>query len=191
MDTRFHQQNNLEMNALTNYPNFKNDIQEIFGELMSKNGLHFETIHDGCYLLCNSKIVLKFTYDRGEVSCNIKHPEDRNEVAGYNVYSICRYLYPKSKLHENDKEWISPQEQLVIYLDILSSSLEFILVGDFSWEKGYLEDQQNLNKFIKFVWQNIDPNSLIYKKFAQGDLSWIDDLRQYLQDNNISLPSSL
>ena len=171
------------MDRLTNYIGFEDDIKNAFYEIILKYNFVFSKINNGNYLLSNGKCQLNFTYDRGEVVCNIKHPMNENKITGYNVFSVFNYLFP------NDEKNImkSPYEQLIEYADILGGKINNILIGDFSWESGYLKEQETLNKLIKFIWNEIDCNDPIYIKFKTGDLSWVSDLNNYLKQRSIVL----
>ncbi|SRR6266536_2630266 len=174
------------MDILINYPEFEGDIKECFSKIIVKYDFKFSRVYEGCYTLNNGKCLLKFTYDRGEVACNIKQPGDATETAGYNVLSVYRFLYPDDTTY-NKKDWGTPHEQLSEYADALSGKLKNILMGDFSWEGKYASRQNQLSKMIKFVRNNLDRTDPIYQKFYNDDVGWINDLKSYLEENNISL----
>src|SRR5581483_500132 len=103
------------MDVLINYTGFEEDIKELFYKIIIEYNFSFCRIYDGCYTLDNGKCLLKFTYDRGEVACNIKHPGDANEIVGYNALALYRYLYPENVTYDK-KDWGTPREQLSEYV---------------------------------------------------------------------------
>lgn len=176
--------NKLIMDLVMTYPNFNVDIVDSFKNIIGKWKFVFVFVYEGCYELKNGICILRFTYDRGDVSCTIR--KNGEEGFGYSVSSVFRYLNPNSNI-PIVKEVEEPRAQLMAIADVVENYFASILEGDFSWLSGYLESQVKLNKMISYVWRNVDSKTELYNKFRSGDESWIKDLENFLIDNNISL----
>lgn len=156
------------MDSVTNYFNFGRDIKNAFGLLINAFDFNFYEVYEGCYELKNQRCVLRFTFDRGDISCNIKQFQSKDPY-GYGIYPILRYLFKDDKFLSKGKIYDS-QLQLIEYADIIDSKLKSLLKGDFSWLDGYLASNEKLNKMIAFIWNNIDKSAPIYIKFKAGDM---------------------
>jgi hypothetical protein len=171
----------MTMHNVNSYTDFEKDIRIAFSNILEKYS--FKMIkQEYNYILDNQKCLLEIRYDRGEVVCKVKPPE--MESKGYHVLNLNRYF---SKSVEEKKTWDSPLNQLKYYANILENNLQFILNGDFTWQKEYLEEETKLNNSIRFVLNNLDADHIIYKKFASGDSSWISDLKNYTEKNGIEI----
>ncbi|HMH33196.1 MAG TPA: hypothetical protein VK543_09220 [Puia sp.] len=173
------------MDTTINYSGFDRDINEAFAPIIQEFSFGFNKIYEGCYELGNSKCILRFTFDRGDVACNIRKVGSP-ELTEEGVFPILSYLFPEFNDSDDEKIY-DARLQLFKYAEIIASKLKNVIQGDFSWLKGYIEEKNKFEKLIHFVWNDLDKNSSIYKKFAAGDVAWIKDLKEFLQKNDINL----
>ena len=115
------------MDTLTNYFEFSQDIKDAFQELINDHDLNFLEIHDGCYELQNPKCIFRVTYDRGEVSCNIKKPSSVDNEFGYGVYPVFKYLFPDGDFMLENGPTYNPRLRLFKYAEIIKAHLINIL----------------------------------------------------------------
>ncbi len=173
------------MDTTMNYPGFDRDIKDAFAPLVKEYAFIFFKVYDGCYELKNPHCILRFTYDRGDVSCNIRQVLSVDPY-GDGVFPILRYLSPKDETFGKEKLY-DPRLILFEYAEILRTKLKNVIQGDFSWLGGFLKQKERTSKLIGFIWDTADKNSPIYIKFKNGDMSWQKDLEEYLLKNNITL----
>lgn len=175
------------MDVITNYPEFARDIKASFEELTSDYNFVLFEVYDGCYELRNLKCILRFTYDRGDISCNIKNPFSKYNQFGYAVYSVFRYIFPNENPKIENESDYDPRLQLFNYSKIIKKYLIKIVNGDFSWVEGYLVEQKRFGNKIKFIREQLEHNNPIKEKFLNGDISWQKDLDNYLEKHGIKL----
>ena len=173
----------MSIDILTEYPVFKQDIEDSFKDLIKEFEVKLLELHRGCYLLEGEKCSIRFTYDRGDVSCHFKQPSEYKDSPGYNVWAVSKFLYSTK---ESSKIIFDARSQLFEYLDIIQSKLKNVLRGDFSWLTDFTKEKERENKILDFV-LGLDNDNLIKKKFWKGDLSWQEDIDRYLNENNIKL----
>jgi len=173
------------MDTISNYPSFRTDIKQAFRKIIDEFNFEFNEIYDGCYELGNQYSLLRFTYDRGDVNCSVRKVGEPG--FGHGILSIFRYLHPIYQITDDKTTIHDPYKQLQNLSAIIEKHFIKTLVGDFSWIEGYLRYQEKESKMIGFIWEKIDSENPIYKKFKAGDLSWQKDLEDYLKSNHISL----
>ena len=178
------------MDALTNYTNFKNDIKSAFKNLIDKYQLDLIEVYPGCYELINLNCALRFTYDRGDINCNIRpvsvFKNETESEYGYGINSVASYLLRSKNDLLSSKELVyDARLQLARYAEIVEKYLTQVLEGDFSWLNGYIEKKRKLNIKIKYVLEQLEHKNLIYKKLMDGDDTWENDLDNYLKKKDI------
>jgi len=175
------------MDLLRNYRDFTKDIFDGFQSLRNEFDMRLITPSEGLYVLHNDKCGIKFTYDRGDVSCAFLRRSDSLYDYGYLVGSVFRYLHP-DKIHDNDsvREY-DRRKQIFDYAKVINDHLKNVLEGDFTWLDGFLKNQDEWNKPLDFVLRNLPYEHPISKKLWSGDQSWRNDLQQYLNQNNIKI----
>jgi hypothetical protein len=119
------------MNSKINYAGFDQDIREAFSPLMEEYSFVFREIWEGCYELENEHCILKFTFDQGDINCNIRQPKSDDRI-GEGVYPVLRFLSPDDEALKRSRTY-DFMDTLNEYAAILSTSLHRVLEGDFSW----------------------------------------------------------
>jgi hypothetical protein len=175
------------MDILRNYPTFRKDIENVFSPLIQEFHLKSLELYDGCYLLKGSKCSLRFTFDRGDISCQFKHQYGDPKAPGFDVISLYRFLYPIRK-HKTDTEPnYNYKYQLSGLLEIIQKHFKNVMNGDFSWLTAFLEHENSESKLSRFVLTQLSSDHPIAQKFWGADETWKDDLKQYLLDNNLKI----
>lgn len=175
------------MDVLTNYPEFARDIKASLEGLINDYGFVLFEVYDGCYELRNLKCTFRLTYDRGDISCNIKYPFSKDNQYGYGVCSVFKYLFPNDNSEIENEPVCDPRLQLSKYSKIIKKYLMTIVNGDFSWVDGYLIEQKHFENRIKFIREQLEYNHPIKQKFLNGDISWQKDLDNYLKEHGMKL----
>ncbi|MDF2432688.1 MAG: hypothetical protein JWP44_2319 [Mucilaginibacter sp.] len=178
----------MNMDLLTNYSGFKEDIETAFKDLINEFDLTLTEPYVGSFLLKGPKCDITLYYDRGVISCAFKQITDKELDPAYEVWPVYRYLYHIEQLGKRDDsaDWGSPKQQLVESSNIIQTKLKNILIGDFSWLDGYLKKEKREGQLTLFVF-DLDQNHPFKIKFWKGDPSWRADVEKYLLDNNIVL----
>ena len=176
------------MDLLRNYPEFREDIEIEFHDLMSEFNLKLISPFEGCYLLIGEKCKIKFTYDRGDVSCNFLQILDLPYDRGYNIPLVYRYLYPDDQHNNGIEERVFVVKTEIKNLSsLVNNKLKRVLNGDFTWLEGFNKEMGQEDKLSLFVLFQLDVNNPIRRKFRNGDYTWRNELVEYLKKNNISL----
>jgi hypothetical protein len=167
-----------------NYSGFDRDIKDAFNEIIIEFRFTFYRIWNGCYELRNSYCILRFNFDRGDVSCSIRPVS--SEVFGEGIIPIVRYLFPNDYSIDAHKIY-DPRDQLFEYAIIIREKLANVIQGDFSWLEEFLKNEDRIRKMTGYIWDKLEKNDPIYIKFTKGDQTWQSDLEAYLLQNNIQL----
>lgn len=173
------------MDLIINYPTFRQDIKDNFKDLIQEFDLKIIELHEGCYLLKGIKCNIRFTYDRGDISCHFKQVSDYQDSPGYNVWAVFKHLYPSKEVSDNTKESYDAKLQLLEYSNIVKD-LKSVLNGNFWWLGDFLQKEKRANKLLNYV-LSLDSENFISKKFWSGDISWQQDIEKYVNQNNINL----
>lgn len=173
------------MDLLTNYPDFKRDIEDSFKDLIQEFDLTLVELTEGCYLLKGPKCNIRITYDRGDITCDFKQISEYQNSPGYGVWAVCKFLYPLKAVSKKSERIYDAKLQLVENSNIVKD-LRNVLNGDFSWLKDFVKGRERENKILNFI-LHLDYNHPISIKFWVGDLSWQQDVEKYLNDNHIIL----
>ncbi|WP_426671839.1 hypothetical protein ACPPVU_11435 [Mucilaginibacter sp. McL0603] len=174
------------MDLIINYRGFDNDIRNSFKDLIVEFHLELMELSEGSYLLKGESCNLRFTYDRGDIACDLKQPFDIEDSPGYNIWQVYRFLYPdKSKLEHKERLY-DKKLQLLEHAEIIQENLKDVLSGNFSWLNKFMEDKKKEDKIFSIAF-DLDYEHPIKIKLRQGDLTWRDDIEKYLIANNIVL----
>jgi hypothetical protein len=173
------------MDLLTNYPAFIQDIEDSFKDLIQEFHLKLLELHEGCYLLEGARCNIRFTYDRGDISCHFKQVSEYQDSPGYGVWAVYRFLYPLKEASNKTERVYDSKLQLIEYSDVVKK-LKTVLAGDFSWLSNFVKKEEKENKTLNFI-LSLDSENPISKKFWSQDISWQQDIEKYLNENNISL----
>lgn len=174
------------MDLLITYPNFKRDIEEAFQDLIEQFRLKLLELHEGSYLLKGAACNIKFGYDRGDTVCQFKQVAESYDTPGYSVLAVFKFLSPSKEAFSKHERIYDPRLQLIEYANMVRD-LKNVLNGDFSWLKDFIERQEREDKLSLFVIGNLSMDNPILKKFWSGDISWKQDIENYLRENNLSL----
>ena len=175
------------MDLLHTYPNFSNDITKAFHGLIDEFHLELLNPSEGLYLLKGDNCKLRFTFDRGDISCQIKQSGDMDDGAGHVVYLVYRHLFPYEANSENKDRVYDFLFQLQYDAQIVEKYLKPVMNGDFSWLPSFLAEEDYENKLIWYVISNLHNDNPIQRKFWACDVSWKIDLESYLKERNIKL----
>lgn len=173
------------MENLITYRNFKKDIQEGFHEIINKFNFSTKEVREGKYELVNEYCIISFTYDRGDIFCDIQRSGSDEKAFG--VFEVFKFLYPNCNLTKelSTRVW-KPREQIFRYAFLILEKLTGILQGDFSWENSLiLKDEWN-KKLMGFL-HTLDNNHPLNQKFWNGDPNWKSEVEGYLKENHIIL----
>ena len=169
------------------YPNFEKEVIRVFAGLMNRYNLEAISLSNNHFSevrLKNNNCIIKFTYNMGEVGCSFINPKAISGI--YPIYPIWSFLYPNDQkeygLHEFDFE-----KQLYFLADLISERFAHILMGDFSWVNDFENKNHYLSKQIEFIMNKLENDSPIKAKFWNADLSWKEDLRDYINSKHINI----
>ncbi|GAB3568431.1 hypothetical protein GCM10027578_20890 [Spirosoma luteolum] len=172
------------MNILLEYPELENDIKTAFKETIDRNNFNFQHLKEGQYILYNNLCEINISYDRGDIYCFFINPKDLGDDSKYPVLAVYKHLLPDQY---QDNAWYDAKIKLEKIAYIIRNNLQNVLKGDFSWAHEFKQKQLFLRKLIKYVSNDMDRDSIIYKKFRQNDPSWMEDLNIYISKNKITL----
>lgn len=113
------------------YDGFKEDILSCFDELIKEYELSLldDPEEEGWYLLKNSKCILGFGYDRGDIGCAIKS----KRLDFVDILKLYLELKPVTTIPQSGNPW-DPINQLERYVFMIKNSkIIKILEGDDSW----------------------------------------------------------
>ncbi len=171
---------------LHSYSNFKNDVIEIFAELINNYGLIFKALREGSYILYNAHCGLRFSYDRGDVLCDIRQKDNFEDYPFYNIYSVYEFLCPDNYKNQSVNRIYDPKLQIQEMYNIIHNHLQLILSGDFSWLADFEKEQHRRNKLIKYIF-SLSHHHPLYKALNSGDKNWRVSTEKYLLENNIEI----
>jgi len=112
------------------YDNFKDEILLCFTDLIDKYDLTlFEHKREkGWYLLKNTYCTLWFSYDRGQINCEIE-----SKVIANHVLDLFNKANPSAPLPRAGDPWLSINQLNNYAFMIENSDLKKTLTGDDSW----------------------------------------------------------
>jgi hypothetical protein len=174
------------MDLLINYPEFKQEIEHSFHDLIIMFNLNLKELHEGSYLLEGLKCNIRFTYDRGDIFCDFKQPHEYQDSPGYGVWAVYKFLDPQKELIEKSERIYDTKLQLRYFSNLIQNNLENVLKGDFSWLKDFLKERERRNKMLNIA-LHLDRENPIAKKFWKGDQTWQNDIEEYVKENKINL----
>lgn len=173
------------MDLLTNYRAFRQDIEDSFKDLIQEFHLKLVEPYEGYYLLLGTKCNIRFTYDRGDISCQFKQISEPRDSPGYSVWAVYKFLWPLKEAADKSERTYDAKLQLVQNSNMIKN-MKNVLNGDFSWLKDFAKKQEREDKISLFI-IDLSLDNPISKKFWGGDASWQQDIEKYLNENNISL----
>jgi hypothetical protein len=171
----------MQMDFISSYQEFETDIKNAFKNVIDKYQFTLSKRSEGVFELINGKCSIVLSFDRGDIFCFLSDPKG-NKSDSFQLWSVYRYLY---KNEIPDTKWYNPSIQLKNLALIADEKLSHILQGDFLWIDGYKNEKDELKKLIRFVSNEMDRNSDIYLKYRNDDPTWLDDIKGYIQNNNI------
>jgi hypothetical protein len=135
----------------------------------------------------NNACILRFSYVQGGINGAIA--SKLNPDVFYDVFDLHSTFFPDQNPEDRFTS-IIPGDKYTLQLirEILLQKFSNILKGDISWIPRYNELREIDSKIGRFIINHFNKAHPIWRKmYLLYDKSWRDDLRKYLEENNIKL----